>query len=47
MKKIKRKVISINTYNKKMDAIIKKKFPVAETLIELLEEASKYKIKIK
>ena len=45
--KTKRKVISINLYNKKMDKIIKNGFPVAETLIALLEEAGKYKIKMR
>lgn len=32
-------------YNKKMDKIIAKGLPVADTLILLLEEASKYTIK--
>ena len=38
------KLISIEEYNKKMDKIIAKGFSVADTLIMLLEEASKYKI---
>jgi hypothetical protein len=38
----KRKKISISKYNKIMEKIIAKGLPVPETLIELLEEASKY-----
>ena len=37
--------ISMKKYNKKMDAIISKKLSVVNTLIMMLEEASKYKIK--
>ena len=36
--------ISIEKYNKIMDSIIKKGRPVSDTLIEMLEEASKYKL---
>ena len=42
---IKLKPITASRYNKKMDKIIALKLPVHETLIQLLEEASKYKIK--
>ena len=40
------KEVTIEQYNKKMDKIIKKnkKKPISETLIELIEEAAKYKI---
>ena len=44
-KKKVRPVISFKTYLKKMDKIIKKKQPVPDTLIELLEEAAKYDVK--
>lgn len=47
MKKIKQKVISTKAYVKKMTEIIAKGHPVADTLIELLEEASKYQLKEK
>ena len=40
-----KKIISIEKYNKIMDKIIKKNMSVADTLIEMLEEASKYEIK--
>ncbi len=39
---MKRKEISITQYNKLLAKIIAKGKPVAETLIELLEEAGKY-----
>jgi hypothetical protein len=40
------KEITIEEYNKKMKAIIKKGLPVWETLSMMLEKASRYKIKI-
>lgn len=44
MKKIKQKRITIQKYNEIMSNIIKKGHPVVDTLMELLEEASKYKL---
>ena len=41
---MKKKLISIKKYNKIMSYIIKKGNPVPDTLIEMLEEASKYKL---
>ena len=41
----KRKIVTMDEYNKIMDKIIKKDKPVDETLIDLLEEAAKYNIK--
>lgn len=43
--KMKQKPITLKEYNKLMDKIIKLKLPVEETLIMMLEEAGKYKIK--
>ena len=45
MKKKTRKLISMTEYNKIMDKIIKKKKSVEDTLIEMLDAASKYNIK--
>jgi len=42
---IKKKKISIKRYNTIMDNIIKMGKPVSDTLIDLLEEASKYEVK--
>jgi len=47
MIKFKQKIISIKQYEKECDKIIAKKMDVAETLIELVEMASRYKIKNK
>ena len=44
-KVMKRKIVTMDEYNKIMDKIIKKDKPVDETLIDLLEEAAKYDIK--
>ena len=44
-KKVKQQVITLAEYDKRLGAIIAKQQPVAETLIELLEEAGKYQIK--
>ena len=44
MKKHKRKRISATRYNEIMDKIINKNLPVADTLIEMLREASRYEI---
>lgn len=46
-KKFKQKEITIEEYNKTINAIIKKGKPVSDTLIEMLNEASKYKIEEK
>ena len=40
----KRKVISMKEYNQKMAEIIKMGKPVTDTLVDMLEEAAKYKI---
>lgn len=45
MKKMKQKKISMETYTAKMDKIINKQKPIDETLIEMLNEASRYEIK--
>jgi len=37
--------ISIEKYNEIMSSIIKKGKPVSDTLIEMLEEAGKYKLR--
>ena len=42
--KQKQSKISIEKYNEIMASIIKKGKPVADTLVEMLEEASKYKL---
>jgi len=42
-----RKKISMQKYNKIMSEIIKKGKPVSDTLIEMLEEAGKYKLTAK
>jgi hypothetical protein len=39
-----KKKITVEEYNKKMDKIIGKKKPVHLTLIEMLNEASKYEL---
>ena len=41
---LKQKNISIDAYNEIMSTIIKKGLPVSDTLIDMLEEAAKYKI---
>jgi len=43
-KKSKQKTITLREYQEKLDAIIDKGQEVSATLIELLEEAAKYKI---
>jgi len=43
-KRSNKKKITIEAYNKIMDNIIKMGRPVSDTLIDMLEEASKYKI---
>ena len=44
-KKVKlKKNITMTKYSQKMDKIIKKKLPVSDTLIEMLEEAAKYNV---
>ena len=43
--KNKQKSISMEQYNKIMDRIIKMGLPVAESLILMLDEASKYRVK--
>ena len=40
-----KKKISMSRYNKIMAKIIKKGAPVSDTLISMLDEASKYEIK--
>jgi len=47
MRKQKQKTISYKEYAKKLEEIIAMGRPVADTLIDLIEEASKYKIKDK
>ena len=42
---MKKKLISMTEYNSIMSSIIKKGQPVSDTLVEMLEEASKYNIK--
>jgi len=42
--KIKRKTINIKKYNKVMDDIMKKKLPVHETLIAMLDYAASVEI---
>jgi len=45
-KKEKKRIgVGMNKYNAIMSKIIKKGKPVTDTLIEMLDEASKYKIK--
>lgn len=44
MKTKKQKPITIQRYNEIMSNIIKKGHPVVDTLVELLEEASKYRL---
>lgn len=39
-----KKTISITQYNNIMSNIIKKGYPVTDTLVEMLEEASKYQL---
>lgn len=42
---LKQKTISMGKYNQIMADIIKKGHPVSDTLVEMLEEAAKYKIR--
>ena len=41
---MKKKIITMSEYNALMSEIIKKGKPVADTLVEMLEECSKYDI---
>ena len=47
MRGTKQSKISIEKYNEIMGSIIKKGKPVSDTLIEMLEEAGKYKLQAK
>lgn len=44
---MKRKKVSLHEYNKKLNKIIAKDWPVSDTLIALLDEANKYTVQMK